>query len=236
MERSLLLVSSSVCHPFGYLEHCSDQIERLFSDSELIVFVPYARPGGISHAEYTEKARKKFSEFGKTLRGIEEFESPTRAIQQADGAFIGGGNSFVLLNELYSQSLVVPLRERILNGLPYMGTSAGSNVAGLSIGTSNDMPIVYPPSFMAMEVVPFNINPHFPAEPPDPTHQGETREQRIEEFHVHNSQPVVAIREDSMLYVTGDKLTLHGTRDAVVFNPGESPIAFSPDADLSFLL
>lgn len=236
MERNLLLVSSSVCHPHGYLDHCEAQISALFSEVNLIVFVPYARPGGASHEEYTAKARSRFAQLGKELRGIHEFDTPTQAIDRAEGIFIGGGNSFVLLNELYAQSLVVPLRERVLNGLPYMGTSAGSNVAGLSIGTSNDMPIVYPPSFMAMELVPFNLNPHFPALPPDPTHKGETREERLGEFHHYNSQTVVGIREDGMILVQGDDAKLYGERPAVVFEPGSPATEHAPESDLSFLL
>ena len=236
MERNLLLASSSVCHPHEYLDHCEAQISALFADANLIVFVPYARPGGASYEEYTARARAKFAQLGKELRGIHEFDTPTQAVDKAEGIFIGGGNSFVLLNELYAQSLVVPLRERVLNGLPYLGTSAGSNVAGLSIGTSNDMPIVYPPSFMAMELIPFNLNPHFPALPPDPTHKGETREERIGEFHHFNSQTVVGIREDSMISIRGNEAMLHGQRPAVVFEAGSPPTEHPSESDLSFLL
>lgn len=236
MQRNLLLASSSVCHPWEYLDHCQNEMESLFAEVPSIVFVPYARPGGISHSDYTAKVRERFAKLGKDVAGVHEFDSPTRAIERAAAVFIGGGNTFVLLRELYSHSLVVPLRERILNGMPYMGTSAGTNVAGLSIGTSNDMPIVFPPSLMSLEVVPFNINPHYPAGAPDPQHKGETREERIAEFHHFNSQPVVGIREDSMLRVRGNQMTLVGQRPALIFEPGSTPQELPADSDLSFLL
>jgi dipeptidase E len=134
----------------------------------------------------------------------------------------------VLLRDLYEQGLVAPLRERIAAGVPYLGTSAGSNVAGLSIGTSNDMPIAHPPSFAALGAVPFNINPHFPVAKPDPTHQGETREDRIGEFHIFNSQPVVALHEDGMLSIEGPQTTLIGQRPAFIFRQGQDVATIEP--------
>jgi len=228
MARQLLLASSSRCHPYDYLDHCESEVRQLFSGASEIVFVPYARPGGESHAAYTDVARKRFAHFGINVRGIDAFDNPRTAVADAQGIFIGGGNTFVLLRDLYEYELIDVLRTRILQGMPYLGTSAGSNVAGVTIGTSNDMPIVQPASFKAFGVVPFNLNPHFPAAKPDPTHRGETREDRIAEFHAFNSQPVVALHEDGMLRIDGDHTRLIGQRPAFVFRAGRDVQTVSP--------
>ncbi len=235
MDQQLLLVSSSRCHPHGYLDHCAREVQNLFAAVHEVLFIPYARPSGCSHDDYTAVARDRFRELGLQLKGIHEVTNPRSALASAQGVFIGGGNTFVLLRDLYQQELLAALRDRILAGMPYMGTSAGSNVAGLSIGTSNDMPIVHPPSFEALGVVPFNINPHFPTAKPDPTHRGETREDRIGEFHHFNRQPVVALHEDGMLRINGSSMTLIGERQALVFRAGQSPKLVPPgpiDADV----
>ena len=219
--KKLLLVSSSRCHPHGYLEHCESELRLLFAGVSEVLFVPYARPGGLSLDDYTKLARTRFEEMGITVRGVHEFDDLKEALANAQGVFTGGGNTFVLLRDLYEKHLVELLRERIESGMPYMGTSAGSNIAGLTIGTSNDMPIVQPPSFDAIQAVPFNLNPHFPKGKPDPTHRGETREDRITEFHIFNTQPVVALYEDGMLKVDGDDFTLIGESDAILFRPNQ---------------
>lgn len=236
MTANLLLVSSSKCHPHGYLDHCDEEMRALFTGVRSILFVPFARPGGATHDAYTEIARDRFQRLGIEVTGLHEPADPGAAVRSAEGMFIGGGNTFVLLSELYKRDLVDPIRERLSGGMPYMGTSAGSNVAGLTIGTSNDMPIVHPPSFDAFAAAPFNINPHYPRSPPDPTHMGETREDRIGEFHVFNPQPVVAIREDGMLRVKGENMKLVGEREGFVFEPGHPPRVIRPGEDLSHLL
>lgn len=228
MQKQLLLISSSRCHPHGYLDHCEAEVLDLFSGVDEVLFVPYARPAGHTHDEYTGVARKRFEGMGKRLAGIHEHADPRAAIAAAQGVFIGGGNTFVLLRDLYAQELVTALRERIAAGMPYMGTSAGSNVAGLTVGTSNDMPIVHPRSFDSIGAVPFNINPHYPSTPPDPTHQGETRDDRIAEFHVFNTQPVIALHEDGMLRIRGDEMHLIGDRHALLFRSGDKADHISP--------
>lgn len=232
MPRQLLLVSSSRCHPHGYLDHCEAEMRLLFAELNEVLFVPYARPAGQTHDAYTAIARERFARMGLGLRGLHEFPDPRTAVAEAQGVFIGGGNTFVLLRDLYEMGLLEELRRRIDAGMPYMGTSAGSNVAGLSIGTSNDMPIVQPESFLALGVVPYNLNPHFPAAKPDPTHRGETREDRLREFHVFNAQPVVAIHEDGMLRIEGSRTTLIGQRDALVFRRGQEVQSLAPGAVL----
>jgi dipeptidase E len=228
MPRRLLLISSSRCHPHGYLDHCEAEMRRLFSGAGEVLFVPYARPSGSTHEHYTAVARGRFEKMELGLRGVHEFADPRGAVAAAEGVFIGGGHTFVLLRSLYEHDLVEELRNRIAAGMPYAGTSAGSNVAGLSIGTSNDMPIVHPPSFAALGVLPFNINPHYPHTPPDPTHRGETREDRIREFHCFNTQPVVALHEDGMLRIDGPAITLVGQRHALVFRPGQDVETIPP--------
>lgn len=236
MSRNLLLVSSSKCHPHGYLDHCAEQASALFHRVGEIIFVPYARPGGLTHDAYTAVARERFAKLGITVRGLHEFDNPVSAVNEADGVFIGGGNTFVLLNQLYQDGVIEPMKSRLAEGMPYMGTSAGSNLAGLSIGTSNDMPIVHPSSHDAFGTVPFNINPHYPRLAPDPTHMGETRDDRINEFHFFNQQPVVSIREDSMLRVQGNEMTLIGDHDGYLFQAGKARETLVPGTDLNYLL
>jgi dipeptidase E len=235
-KKNILLVSTSTTHGTGYLEHCQNEIKELLGDRKSILFIPYARPGGISHKDYTAKAREAFEAMGVQVSGAHEAADPVAAVQQAEAVFIGGGNTFLLLRQLYANKLIEPLRTRVEQGMPYMGTSAGTNVAGKTIGTTNDMPIVFPKSFDALQLVPFNINPHYLDPEPNSTHMGETRETRIEEFHVHNRQPVVGLREGSMLRVKGGKISLLGPHSARIFLQGQKPMEFKPTDDINFLL
>ncbi|TNE36735.1 dipeptidase PepE, partial [bacterium] len=204
----LLLCSSSTVHPIGYLEYCKEEIADFFKECKNIIFISYARPSGISLENYTNIARKGFENAGLTLRGIEEFENPIEAIEKCDGIFTGGGNTFLLLKTLYEFELMEPIKRRVNSGLRYMGTSAGTNVAGPSIKTTNDMPIVFPPSFDSFGFVPFNINPHYLDPDPHSTHKGETRETRIKEYHSQNDNIVVGLREGSILKIENKDITL----------------------------
>ncbi|HLV70995.1 MAG TPA: dipeptidase PepE, partial [Xanthomarina sp.] len=156
--KNLIIASTSTVHGSGYLEYLLDELALFFKDANTIVFIPYARPSGISHEDYTMKAREAFKKIDKNVMGIHEFENPIEAIQNAEAIFTGGGNTFVLLYQLYKNNLLEPLKKSVLKGTPYLGTSAGSNICGLTINTTNDMPIVYPPSFKALSFMPFNIN------------------------------------------------------------------------------
>lgn len=236
MSRNLLIVSTSTIHGGKYLDYMEEDIKTFFEGCTEIVFIPYARPGGISHDEYTNIARKKFSAFGINVKGVHEFANPVEAINNAQGVFTGGGNTFVLLNNLCENQLIEPIRQQVSKGMPYMGTSAGSNITGLTINTTNDMPIVYPPTFEALQLVPFNINPHYLDPNPNSKHMGETRETRIKEFHHFNNQPVVGLREGSWLNVKGNSITLNGEHTARIFRKDENPAEFSKTDDLSFLL
>ncbi len=221
--KNLLVASTSTIHGGSYLEYILPALSDHFGNTDDVIFIPFARPGGISHDEYTEKASDAFRSIGKELRGLHTFTDPIKAIAEAGGLFTGGGNTFVLVNALHRLELMAPLREAIFLGTPYLGTSAGSNICGISMQTTNDMPIVYPPSFKTLGAVPFNINPHYLDPDPNSTHMGETRETRIMEFHSQNSIPVVGLREGSWLDVKGDVITLVGKLSARIFLKDKTP-------------
>ena len=233
--KSIIIASTSTIHGSGYLEYLLDELSLHFKNANEILFVPYARPGGISHNDYTEIASKAFKKIGKTLVGLHEFENTKDAIHNAEGIFVGGGNTFVLVSQLYKNDVLSDLKNAVSDGTPYLGTSAGSNICGLTMQTTNDMPIVYPPSFKTLGLVPFNINPHYLDPISGSTHMGETRETRIKEFHAYNTQPVIGLREGSWIEVKGDKLTLKGTLDARVFKYGKISYEIKTDTDLGFL-
>ena len=236
MSRNLLLISTSTTHGTGYLEHAEEEVKALLEGKSSILFIPYARPGGISHQDYTAKVKEAFEPWGISVTGIHAYDNPVKAVQEAEAIFIGGGNTFQLLKGLYSNKLIEPIQERVKKGMPYMGTSAGTNVAGKTIGTTNDMPIVHVKSFDALQLVPFNINPHYLDPIEGSTHMGETRETRIAEFHQLNRQPVVGLREGSMLRIKGDKIELKGPHSARIFLQSEKPVEFNPGDDIDFLL
>ena len=231
--RRLLLISSSRVHGSGYLGHCAEEVQDLLSGCRRVLFVPWAMA---DHEGYAATARERFEELGFALDSLHEAADPKAAVSEAEAVFIGGGNTFRLLTELWHSGVVEPLRRRAREGMPYMGTSAGSNVACITIKTTNDMPIVYPPTFDALALVPFNINPHYLDPDPDSKHKGETRETRIREFHELNEPPVVGLREGSMLKVDGDRVELRGQVGARLFRRGQEPEEFLPGADLSFLV
>lgn len=234
--RDVLLLSTSTVHGSRFLEYAEDDIRSFFPDGATVLFAPFARPGGITHDSYTELVRTRFGEMGLDLAGLHESADPLAAVNEAEGVFVGGGNTFVLLKALYEAGLLEPLRRRALAGMPYMGSSAGSNLAGLTIGTTNDMPVVEPASFRALALVPFNINPHYLDPDPGSTHMGETRETRIGEFHHFNAQPVLGLREGAMLRVKGNEARVLGSRGGRLFACQADPVEVQPDSDVSFLL
>ena len=233
--KRILIASTSTIHGSGYLEYILKELSEFFKNSSEILFIPYARPGGISHDDYTDKAREVFAKIGKTVKGIHEFENAKEAVKNATGIFTGGGNTFVLVNQLYKNNLLETLKDVIADGTPYLGTSAGSNICGLTMNTTNDMPIVYPPSFKTLGLAPFNINPHYLDPDPTSTHKGETRETRIKEFHAFNSPPVVGLREGSWLAVNGDSIILKGTLSARIFEYDKAPYEVHPGTELKNL-
>ena len=230
--KNLIIASTSTVYGGSYLDYLLETLSTLFSEIDEVLFIPYARPGGISHDEYTSKASEAFKKINKKLVGIHTFDDPEQAIQNAKGVFTGGGNTFVLVSQLYKHGVMQPLREEIFNGLPYLGASAGSNICGVSMQTTNDMPIVYPPTFKTLGVIPFNINPHYLDPISNSKHMGETRETRIKEYHTQNTVPVVGLREGSWLEVNGDSILLKGEHSARVFEQGK--LAYEVDRLSSF--
>ena len=234
--KNIILASTSTVHGSGYLEYILDQLKDFFSNTDEILFIPYARPSGKTYEEYTEVAKKAFAKIGKSVKGIHEFENPKEALNNAKGIFTGGGNTFVLVNQLYKNDLMTTLRDVVLNGTPYFGTSAGSNICGLTMKTTNDMPIMYPPSFKTLGFVPFNINPHYLDPDPTSKHMGETRETRIKEFHVYNKVPVIGLREGSWLEVKGNEIKLKGKLSAKWFEKDKTPLELDPDSQITAYL
>lgn len=221
--KRILLASTSTVYGGTYLSYLQDELIDFFTGIDEILFVPYARPSGITHDEYTQIAQQFFNRVGKRIVGLHTFADPKKAIRQAKAIFTGGGNTFVLVNQLYGLEVMDVLREAVENGTLYMGTSAGSNIAGQTMQTTNDMPIVYPPSFKTLGLVPFNINPHYLDPDPQSKHKGETRETRIKEFHVFNDTPVIGLREGSWLRVEDEKVSLKGDLTARIFLKGQEP-------------
>jgi dipeptidase E len=215
--KKLIIASTSTIHGSGYLEYLLPTLATFFANVKTILFIPYARPGGISYDEYTDIAKKAFATINIDVKGIHQFNSPKEAIQNAEAIFTGGGNTFELVNQLYKKNIIDDLKQVLENGTPYLGTSAGSNICGVNMKITNDMPIVYPPSFTTLGIIPFNINAHYLDPLEGSTHMGETRETRIKEFHVFNKVPVLGLREGSWLQVLGNVISLEGTHTARLF-------------------
>lgn len=233
--KKAILASTSTLYNQEYLEYILPELPKLYKNCKEIVFIPYARPGGITHDEYTDKVKKAFETIELDVKGIHEFLNPIEAVKKAEGIFTGGGNTFLLVSELYRNSIISILKEKVENGTPYLGTSAGTNIAGLTMGTTNDMPIVYPKSFQTLGLVPFNINPHYLDPDPNSKHKGETRETRINEFHNFNSQPVVGLREGSWLALNDKDILLSGNLNARIFKNGQLPTEVKPGTNLKNL-
>ncbi|MRX66917.1 dipeptidase E [Flavobacterium resistens] len=233
--KSVIIASTSTLHEGSYLEYLLPTLQSHFKNCKNLLFIPYARPSGISHDDYTQKVSEAFAKINITVKGIHEFEDTQEAIKNAEGIFTGGGNTFLLVTQLYRHNIMQLLSETVKNGTPYLGTSAGSNICGLSMQTTNDMPIIYPPSFQTLGLIPFNLNPHYLDPDLQSKHMGETRETRIKEFHAFNSIPVLGLREGSWLEVKGEKITLKGNLTARLFKQNETPVELETESDLSTL-
>jgi len=231
--KNIIIASTSTLHGGDYLDYLLPELQLHFKDCKTIIFIPYARPGGISHDEYTAKVALAFAKINIAVKGIHEFENAASAIQDAEGIFTGGGNTFLLVSQLYKNNIMAVLAETVKNGTPYLGTSAGSNICGLTMQTTNDMPIIYPPSFQTLGLIPFNLNPHYLDADKQSTHMGETRETRIQEFHAFNTVPVLGLREGSWLDVKGEKITLKGNLSARLFRQNQIPEELESGTDLS---
>lgn len=222
--KKLIIASTSTLHGGNYLEYLLPNLKSHFENCEEVIFIPYARPGGITHEEYTQKVAETFKSININIRGLHEFSNPVEALKKAKGIFTGGGNTFLLVTQLYQNNVMEVLKEVIENGTPYLGSSAGSNITGISMQTTNDMPIVYPPSFKTLGLIPFNLNPHYLDADLQSKHMGETRETRIKEFHAFNDIPVLGLREGSWLEVTGETIILKGNLTARWFTANNEAV------------
>ncbi|MCF2218838.1 dipeptidase PepE [Chryseobacterium sp. PS-8] len=225
---NIILASTSTLFGGAYLEYLREELIKLYDGIDEIIFVPFARPGGISHDDYTAKARSFFETINIKVKGLHEFEDKTQAINSAKAFFTGGGNTFLLVKTLHEEGLMNVLKENVEGGKPYLGCSAGSNIGGQNMKTTNDMPIVYPPSFDCMGLVPFNINPHYLDPNSELKHNGETRETRIKEFLTQNDLKVVGLREGNWIRRMGDKITVEGAELTRIFEKGKEPYEIEP--------
>ncbi len=201
-------------------------VSEHFEECDEVLFVPYASD---EHAQYTSRMQEFQGESGPLVRGIHEFDDPASALSEAQGVYVGGGNSFLLIHDLHEKGLIGPIRERVLSGVPYLGVSAGANVACPTMKTTNDMPIALPPSFESFGIVPFQINPHYhPGKihfmdgEGITQHYGESRAQRIAEFHRVSDTPVLGMWEGSFVQWDGSRGILFGT--ATAFRRDEEPL------------
>ena len=232
-QSRILLISTSRLHGGRYFDYIEDDIKLFLKGITNVLFFPFAL---FDHDAYADMVKPQFAAMGFSMDSIHTANDPIAAITQTDGIFIGGGNTFRLLKTLQDLELIEPIRRKIESGAPYIGSSAGSNVAGPTIKTTNDMPIVQPRTFDALGLVPFQINPHYLDPDPSSTHMGETREERIMQFLEENETPVAGIREGAWIAVANGTATLKGARGARIFRRGHLPVEASPGDDISSLL
>ncbi len=231
--KRILLISNSTLYGSGFLDHAETEIRDFLGNVSCLLFVPFALA---DQNGYVSKARERFAGMGYRLDSLHEASDMQQAVKSAEAIFIGGGNTFRLLKRLYDFELLPAIRARVENGMPYIGSSAGSNVAGPTIKTTNDMPIVEPASFDALGLVSFQINPHYLDSDPDTTHMGETREERIVQFLEENETPVVGLREGAMVRVENGVCELKGSSGARVFRKGKPPVEIVPSSRLDDLI
>jgi dipeptidase E len=232
-NNRVLLISNSTLYGSGYLDHAAAEICDFLGPVKRVLFIPYAL---YDRDAYTSLAQTRFGKMGLDLTSIHTASDSTRAISDTEAVFIGGGNTFRLLKALYDFDLIERLRQRVAEGMPYVGSSAGSNVAGPTIKTTKDMPIVQPPSFEALGLVPFQISPHFLDPDPNSTHMGETQEERILQFLEENNTTVAGLREGAIVRLEKGPITLKGSAGARIFRKGMEPVEVRPGAQLDDLL
>lgn len=234
---TLMLLSSSFIYDAErkYLGYCLEDIRKFLGSCRSMLFVPFAYP---NHESYTQKVRDALGS-DITITGAHTLSGHDHSdLSRFDVIFCGGGNTFLLLAEMYRRDLVNRIKASVAAGTLYLGSSAGANVACPSIGTTNDMPIVFPPTFEGLGLVPFNINPHYYETPPSFQHMGETRRDRILEFIRENQRTVIGMEEGAILVRIGDELVLRGVRGAKIFTPG-APVTertVNPGDSLRFLM
>jgi len=229
----LLLISNSTVHGRGYLDHVESEIRDFVENRTRIVFVPYALH---NRRAYSAQAESRLRELGLEFTSVHDVSNASRTVEHSEIIFIGGGNTFRLLQELHKNNLIEPIRRAVRSGALYIGSSAGSIVACPSLKTTKDMPVVQPMSFEALGLVPFQISPHYLDPDPTSTHMGETQEQRILQFLEENEEAVVGLREGSLLRVEEDAVTLKGPHSARIFRSCALPVEIASGTNLSELL
>jgi dipeptidase E len=229
----ILLISNSTVHGRGYLDHVEEEIKTFLGGAQRVLFFPFAL---YDRDDYAAKAKSRFAAMGHSLESAHTINNWEKAIEQTNAIFIGGGNTFRLLKALQDLELLERIRRRVKSGAPYIGSSAGSNVAGPTIKTTKDMPIVQPRSFDALGLVPFQISPHYLDPDPNSTHMGETQEERILQFLEENETPVVGIREGAWLWIENGAVTLKGETGARIFRRGHTPDEVGPGTEISGLV
>lgn len=232
----LLLISNSTNAGEEYLDYPKHEIRDFLGKEKITgLFFPFAGVT-MTYDAYTEKVKKRFNEIGHDIRSVHTYDDPIQAVQEAEAIVVGGGNTFHLIKMIRDLGLIDPVREKVMTGTPYIGWSAGSNMACPTIRTTNDMPIVEPDSFDAFSLVNFQINPHYLDSNPD-GHAGETREDRIQEFLVANNQvTVLGLREGCMLRMENRQLNLIGKKPMRIFRHGQEPTEKNPGENLNFLI
>lgn len=232
----LLLISNSTNPGEPYLDYPKHNIREFLGPKPVkVLFIPYAAVT-FSYDLYEEKVSERFREIGHSIVSIHHSKDPVKAIKEAEAIAVGGGNTWKLLKELRDNRLTGPVKEKVIGGTPYIGWSAGSNVACPTIMTTNDMPVIQPDSFSAFGLIPFQINPHYLDANPS-GHAGETREQRIAEYIEMNPDVhVVGLREGTILIVKNRSVRLIGPRNARIFKKGTTPLEVGDNDDLSWLL
>ena len=233
--KKMILASTSTIHGEEFLEYLLKEIKNLFVGCKNILFIPFARPSGLTHLTYTKKVQDQFKKVNLSVVDYSKDNDFLQKLEKSDGLFIGGGNTFLLLHQLNKLKLIEKIREKILSGTPYLGTSAGTNICGISIGTTNDMPIVEIESRISLQILPFNINPHFYEKNNDSKHMGESRETRIQEFLIYNKQPVVGLKEGSFLKINQENIILEGKESAIIFERNQKPYAINSGFNLKKL-
>jgi dipeptidase E len=226
----VLLISNSTLYGRGYLDHAEVEIRPFLGTARRVLFIPFALA---DRDAYAAKAAARFAAFGCELTSIHQVADRWQALASTEALFVGGGNTFRLLKALYDHEIVALIRRRVATGMPYIGSSAGANVAGPTIMTTKDMPIVEPPSFTALGLVPFQISPHYLDPDPRSTHMGETQEERIRQFHEESATPVAGLREGAMLLCEDGRFGLRGAAGARLFRRGREPVETMPVADVS---
>jgi dipeptidase E len=233
MKSQILLISNSTVYGRGYLDHVENEIKAFLGKTKCVLFFPYAL---YDRDDYSVKARARFAAMGYSLESVHHMTDPRKAVENTDAFFIGGGNTFRLLKTLQDVDLLDAIRRKVKTGTPYIGSSAGSNVAGPTIKTTKDMPIVQPRSFDSLDLVPFQISPHFQDPDPNSRHMGETQEERILQFLEENETPVVGIREGAWLVCENGAVTLRGDAGARIFRRSEVPVEAKPAENIVHLV